>query len=1064
MNQSRQQAFQRLRPPCVELSSVALKFKADQASPKAILLALEPVRQTLQSLGDENLLDEKLAEYAFFPLTHIFNQSRRLSSHIIEVTIRCVEVLVSKGWRDKLLPEMARQLLILMGLLVSQNPNQRDEPPTDELIVAAFECISVLTRQISRLGAGILDEVGDKNIVDQLVYQLLEAITNTTAENVQVSATYALLELYHAVESPVLLASLLPRTVSTLVKVLRPNTQARRTRKVLVSYLELLTVALKRVLTDNVVSQILVHESDTKPSKADDLDQAAKLDQSWLDATTPQIDLALVQVVKIRAQQGSDVAQALLKLCLLILEDCSRTLARSVPLMVETLVILCRRSDSSEANAALRHLVISQPEIANILRGKFSDWSRVLPRVMQGNDDKPKQQMLGQLAISYSVLTDALIPADELSSTVASVLVDSVSASVETNSARSKLIDEAPQIHPTDLVRQSSEVARNFKPIILDHPSQQSSLKELTSFLASIKSRAYSPNITRSIVNHIRDPDISRRISATWLALNLLRSDSDDAFDVADWVDDPSSALDLSTSRPFLISDLYSLTLQHLLQHAESTVKSDSDPRLVALSLECLVLQASQLGESYRPELVETLFPLLTFLGDNDARLQIHAMAALNLLATACEYSSAAQMLVENADYLVNAIALRLNAFDVSRDGLQVLAMMIRLGGSRLLPHLDDLIGSIFASLDNFHGYSHLVEKLFDILKMVVEESSRNPTVLGIQPSQERDRHQHGVPHASGLDDILDDLQARKDRKRKSHSDHREFTTAPHRPWTSSADDQEAKTPRAVADKAQKEEGDDTLEPSSRDKEAGVPKSYKLLLNIAESAVPHMSSPSPKVRLILLELLQKICPVLAQDENSFLPLVNSVWPALVPRLLGKRDDGSTDMPYTVQAAAETMSILCWAAGDFMTSRVENLFPDLEAMFKRYYLAIAQSRKQSLPSRMLNGTSTSLGYLTHQQIIQEPPEVGGGSRVMRNSDTQILESLIALLITIVESVRISEDNADKVFDMLDPIMHMPGQERVKMALQKYNEDAAWLTGQCPEGRDFVDSIRRTGSVP
>ncbi len=42
-------------------------------------------------------------------------------------------------------------------------------------------------------------------------------------------------------------------------------------------------------------------------------------------------------------------------------------------------------------------------------------------------------------------------------------------------------------------------------------------------------------------------------------------------------------------------------------------------------------------------------------------------MTALNNLASACEYESAAQMLIENVDYLINAVALRLNAFDVSR-------------------------------------------------------------------------------------------------------------------------------------------------------------------------------------------------------------------------------------------------------------------------------------------------------------------------------------------------------------------------------------------------------------
>lgn len=1041
----------------MELSSTALKFKADQTSVKAVLLALEPVHQVLQSLGDENVLDEKLAEYAFFPLTHLFNQSRRLSPHSLEVAVRCVQILVSQGWRDKLLPEMAKQLLILLGLLVSPSPNQPSQTATDELKVASFECISVILVQTARLEANVLEGVGEKNIVDQLVYQLLESLSMTPSDKVQISAAHALLELNNAINKRALLASLLPRTVSTLVKVLRPSTEARRTRKVLVAYLDLLTVILKKIFADDVAFNTNVTKAVSKTSKSQNADDAVILDKSWLDATTPQIDLALVQVVKLRTCESSDVAQCLLNLCLLVIEECPQSLARSIPLMVETLVVLGRSSESSMADAALRHLVIVRPEISDILSAKFHDWCQALPRVMQGHDDKPKQQMLGQVATSFITLTTALNANDDLTGQIATVLVDSVSTAVESGSTKSKLIDEAPQATTTDLIQQAKQLNQAFKPVILDHQSQRSSTAELRGFVASLQSHSSSQSITRSIIEQTQDLDINRRLSATWLALQFLQPSGSEVLDVGDFIIDDSTEPDLSLSRPFLISDLYALTVPGLLHSSDFKDEVGSDWRLVALSLECLTLQASQLGRSYRPELLETLFPLLTFLGSDNSTLQHHAMTALNLLAAACDYDSAAQMLIDNVDYLVNAIALRLNAFDVSRDGLQVLSMMIHLCGAGLLPHLDDVIGSIFGALDNFHGYPHLVDHLFELLKMMVEESSKNPGLLAIEGGERAGKHERPFTSVSTVEDILFDLRGRKDRKNKSDEEHEHVTSAPHQPWANMNTATSGGQTDASESQAS-EEDDNPPDTGETSKEPKLSKPHQLLLDIARSAVPHMSSPSAKVRFTLLELLQKICPLLAQHENTFLPLVNSLWPAIVPRLLSSKEGSLPEMPYNIQAAADTVSIICRAAGDFLSSRIEGIFSDLEGLFKRLSVAVVASNKRQIASSTTNGIRTNLGnHHTVQVQIGNGRDIdhsafssGGAARTM---DGQILDALVALFVAILQNVRMSEDNADRIFDMLGPFVSVPGNAAVSEALLEYNEDVVWLMKKNHGGRDI-----------
>ena len=677
---------------------------------------------------------------------------------------------------------MAKQLLILLSLLVTRNPKLQVEPATDELKVASFDCMGALIRYSASTTSEFLESLTGKNIADQLVYQLLEAFTDAASEDVQISAARALLELVRVLRNRALLASLLPRTVSTLVKVLRPSTQAKRTRKVLVAYLKLLTETVRSVLADTVIAEEMAAAGRIKSSATPRPDHGVVLDQAWLDATAPQIDLALVQVVKLKNHEGGDVAEALLNLCLMIIDDCSKTLARSMPLMVETLLALSTTDPRAKAN--LKHFLVASPQTADILGAKFYEWSQALPRVMQGNDDRPKKLLLQQVATSFVVLAEPSSIPTQATSTIASVLVDTVAAAIGSTPNGSKLVRETTRIAPADLLRQAKLSDKDFMPVLLSHQSQAASTTELKHLIASLKAQAFVPSITRNLVDYLHNPDAGRKLAAAWLALQFLRSDtSSQTFDMLDFIDSGSSVSELSTSRPFLISDLYSNTVPILTQFPDMAGEEAENWRMLAVSLECLVLQASQLGEAYRPELVETLFPLLTMLGSNNAQLQQHAMVALDLLATACQYDSAAEMLIENVDYLINAVALRLDAFDVSRNSLQVINIMLQLCGARILPHLDDLIGSIFSALDSFHGHPGLVEQLFEVLKMVVTESSETPAVLAIEEKPTTVRKQNNPHLPSSLENILNDLRARKARKRKSDEDHEVIRTAPRQPW-----------------------------------------------------------------------------------------------------------------------------------------------------------------------------------------------------------------------------------------------------------------------------------------
>src|SRR5437016_6151688 len=168
--------------------------------------------------------------------------------------------------------------------------------------------------------------------------------------------------------------------------------------------------------------------------------------------------------------------------------------------------------------------------------------------------------------------------------------------------------------------------------------------------------------------------------------------------------------------------------------------------------------------------------------------LRNHAITCLNIVSNACGYAHPSNLIVSNVDYLVNAVALKLNTFDISPQAPQVLLMMIRLSGPSLLPYLDDLVESIFAALEYFHGYPKLVELLFSVLKGIAEEGVKTPQ-LAITTG-DVDSH-HKLPwKLASVADVVDIIKAMKIDATKNEAERMEGIF-PHKPWNPASDEEE---------------------------------------------------------------------------------------------------------------------------------------------------------------------------------------------------------------------------------------------------------------------------------
>jgi TELO2-interacting protein 1 len=1007
------------------------------------------VQELLDREDVRRALDEKLAEYTFFPLTHVFNQAQGLSSSCIESAIACVIVLVSAGWKTNIAPEMAKQLLILMTLLAGDQA--KANLVSDEVKSLAFECIQTIVGQLSQKQKGrqLFNDVGSKNIVDQLAYLLVEAITESVSDQVQLTAAQALKTVVAAISDRLLLASLLPRTVSSLTKALRVSTKARRTRKVFVAYLQLLNQMLASTLADSVVFPQLRSEKESVEEG---------LDEAWLRATSEQVQLALTQVMRLRSHEGAEVRSALATVCFTVLQDCSRSLVGSRSLALETLITIAQLDQSSAVSSKIKYLLDSQPETSEMLLAKIDAWCLALPTTLQTSESRPKELLLAQLHGAVAMAAHSSQLSDEVVMQLADGLADGLAniQAIESTKHDVEQRDAGTSFALLDLA--SNPHASQFPPVLLSNTNDSSFSAGLDRLLAVMGELGVSNTFARAAIRRLSDAAPEDQLVAAWLALRSLPQDHDTkSLDDFITITDSSS---IALSRPRLVSDLYAATLPWLT--SETHQYEHEAWQMTAIAIESVVLEAEMLEVAYRPELVDSLYPMLALLSSPTTSLREHAITGLNLLAKACKYTSASDMLIGNADYLVNSIGMKLNSFDITPQVPQVLLTMVRLCGASIIPQVDDLIGSIFSALDNFHGHPGLVDSLFNVLRVMVDESKKQPQ-LAITDSMSDPSHTKPRVVPSTVKDILDDIKQWKARKTKVQQEVESLNveSTPHQPWkeTVSTEDRPSEHNSSEADELDNDAEIDTPTRPEEVKEPPVPKSYALLLRIAQSTAPHLSSPSSAVRKTLLQLLDEVAPLLAHHENSFLPLIHSVWPAIVPRLLAysPADDSRAETAYNACAAADAIASLCHGAGNFMSTRIEEVAPALIKLF-------SSIRVQGYEQAGRNEAS-GRGEVRTRANLDVNLTIGGpnASQMMpvtsmqldtRSTRAQVQAALICLFSTILDNVRLSSDTGDQIFELLLPFVRVPTEERndadtghysapVAQVLENHNADALWL---------------------
>ena len=930
----------------------------------------------------DGVFDEKLADYVFFPLSQILQKKQKYNDSLSEVTIKCLNILLQYGWRKRIALDLAKQLLILLTFVAGGVPGQMVEPVPEELMVDAFGSLEALFKALGGTpgGATSLVETATIPALGHCVTVILEGITDGPSANTQIHALRALDAVWNCVKDLEALSTFLPGTISALTKCLMPSTGSRRSRKTIVTAMEVLEHVLITILSD-------IRTRNIKDEKTTPSTEGKTLTKPWLNATTGQIKLALSNVIRLRNHDSEDVRIALNKLCLTILDQCHDTFSESASMLVETCMALSVIDHEENIyRLSLTDLAMIHPDLGEVVKGTVYNWVTSLPRIMQSNDETLKHVALSQLSKAHKLLTALNLDSSMLEDALVNSLRDSVtviietSASVPVNGVQEAEFDLNSQAAMT--LFSEKGISTDFLPVLMPEQSRRETRNQLVQLLSSFGTRQAQMKMASGMLEYARGsvsgPSL---ISSFWLSSQLLKSATSQNTDLDEFV---NAAITLSDDQEIVNQELFSFSLSVL-----SSTEPDTDWRLQAVALEVIASTSQNMKQMFRTELVDALYPIAQLLGSPSPQLREHAITCLNIVSNSCGYTNASELIIKNVDYMVNAVSLRLNTFDISPQAPQVLVMMIRLTGPSLLLYLDDVVGSIFAALDNFHGYPRLVEVLFSVLSEIVTVGAQSNNIL--LPSTTVS-HLKSTPEAPTLKDIITSITRNPsiDQEPLTHE------PAPEKPW------KDAKTLLDEAEAPPPEDSGDAL-PLEVAKPPPT-KTYTMLQNITRLGQHYLTNQSPILRARLLSLISIACRSLQHDEDAFLPLVNDIWPVVIQRLYDEES-------FVAIAAADTVRELCRSAGDFLASRIKDEFPQL--------LKLAKSAKIKL----------------------EAENRSGAGRGVYSQASKAWEAIIGLLATIVGYVNLNEDDFDEILGVLGKAV---ARTDIREMLERVNADAVWLT--------------------
>ena len=269
----------------------------------------------------------------------------------------------------------------------------------------------------------------------------------------------------------------------------------------------------------------------------------------------------------------------------------------------------------------------------------------------------------------------------------------------------------------TDIMGSNQETlhyfANNFSTFI------EQKLSHLIEFFSSINTTSRL-DVLESLLG---DGPILQNAVGLWIANRYLKKSS--LFKIDDFLQfdlDESLSTDLDSETSYFILSRAQELIDRVHDEAFNTEELGTNHASLefsyAVALDTIgnISKGFTLQEFQTDFMIEYLLPILEAMTMNQKPLiQTHAVSAIKQVVNTFYDGSLEKLLVDNLDYLIDAINLKLASSDLTPSLPGILMVLIRFAGINLLHtnQLIDIMNQIFITIDTYHGYSRMVEGYF---------------------------------------------------------------------------------------------------------------------------------------------------------------------------------------------------------------------------------------------------------------------------------------------------------------------------------------------------------------
>ncbi|SCV01267.1 LAME_0G15104g1_1 [Lachancea meyersii CBS 8951] len=930
-------AFQRVRPHCIELSREAFLPKTTfDPSSATLLKALRSVEHELEKLEEIEKLAPAFADYVFIPIAHLLQQGG-LGTSQTEAVLLIIGHLLSLSWSSvgSFPQALAQQLFPLLTYLISSDRDNKDL--LKKPVQFQYSGCVVLKKFFKALAIQKLYHVytyfSDPKSLPSLGHSvtiLLDILQGNDHESdLQLMAIEALHTLYvKLLQDGETISFILPGNVSTFSKLLlKPGLTVNA--DVVCSTMGLFGSLLSLVYCDHDlhISKLpapdlqhrLTERQDSQVVAAVQIDESAFKNKhphrtnKWLKATTSQVKTALEAILpKLLKRENSRINNAIKDFLETVVDKCHDSLSNCLELFTVTSL------DTQLPAPRLLESCGSSGMIKLTLENQISNF----PTALQFESVK----VLQRFSFALSVLAQNSERDFELIDRAVFELQRSFSDFLEQKNLRFndyKVIEQSSLvIIGQDLFEHTDQLHQVFPRV---SKSFEEALSNLLHNVGTYCGIAHTDDMVMTLLTKNYTDSTHGKAVAIWIS-SLLIKGSMKKTEKNDDIVDQFLAFDVNQSEVpaacFMVLESCLGILNEVSQNGRTITRSEEIDAIVGLH--SIKLMNESMESEFEGELIDVLFPVMDCLASSSPSIRSFAQVTTMEIARSHYGGSVRDLIWENMDYLVDSLSIRLSNCMTQRVAT-LLMVICRIGGYDTIRSFKDVLETIFRLLDYYHGYEDLCVEFFQLFDIVVTEMNKKylgnrDSVLKLTDKQEL-KGSFGPWEMQNIHQVTDVLERMKSYRIAGNPDARE------------ADDPEPgnfqeffNSKLREVDSDDEEEDNDiekdlhgahsdgNPEDASKKWTSPIPRdSYRLLLQITAYGDRLLTHSSRPLKVQILQLARKIFPMLATEYDMLLPQVAKSWDMVVQISLGA--DYSL-----VKPALECLRSIINCSGDFVTKR------------------------------------------------------------------------------------------------------------------------------------------------